>query len=182
MPVFHIPKAGGKVNVRGASVVIALIALMILAAIAVSYFKPRPMSAVEVARQKQLIIFRDADYCTAEQLSQMTTESLDNYIDMLNYIIRINDSLTVLSRAGVAEADSEYTVAEANAKLAITGLTQRETAARARVLQLAGKNQSPLVDSLYNLVHQPMPSYPDEAAALRERNLTFERYVAEIFD
>lgn len=182
MPVFHAPRPGDKVNVRGAAVVITIVALMVLAAIAVSLFKPQPMSAVEVARQKQLIALRDADYCSAEQLSQMTTGALDNYIAMLNYIIRINDSLTVFSRVGVAEADSEYTVAEANAKLAITGLTQRETAARARVLQLAGKSRSPLVDSLYDLVHQQMPSYPDEAAALRKRNLTFERYVAEIFD
>jgi hypothetical protein len=182
MSVFHTPKPGDKVNVRGSIIVIAIIAVMMLAAIAVSLFKPLPMSTVEVARQKQLLVYRDADYCTADQLTQLTAESLDGYIEMLNYIIRINDSLAVLSRAGVAEADSEYSVAEANSKLAITGLSQREAAARAKALQLTGKNLSPLVDSLYQLVHQPMPSYPEQAVLLRERNLIFERYVAEIFD
>lgn len=179
---FHIPKAGDKVNVRGAVIVIAIIAFMVLAAIGVSLFKPVPMSSVEVARQKQLTIYKDADFCSAEQLANMNQASLDDYIGMLNYIIRISDSLSVLGRTGIADADSEYTVAEANSKLAITGLSQREAAARAKALQLTGKKQTALVDSLYLLVHKPMPSYPAEAALLRERNLSFERYVAEIFD
>ncbi|MGB5106235.1 MAG: hypothetical protein WBP42_05920 [Candidatus Zixiibacteriota bacterium] len=178
----YIPKPGDKVNVRGTVVVIGIIAVMALAGIGVSLFKPQPMSAVEVARQKQMIVFGVADFCAPAQLAQMPAESLDGYIEMMNYIIRIGDSLTVLGKTDVAAADSEYTVGEANAKLTITGLAQRESGARAKALQLAGKNESPLVDSLYQLAHQPMPSYPEEAALLRERNLTIERYVREIFD
>ncbi|MBK7090434.1 MAG: hypothetical protein IPH59_01730 [bacterium] len=176
------PNSDGAMNVRGNVVVIVIVLVMGIAALVTVLFKPAPMSSVEVAREKQMQVYQNADFATADQIRQLPQEKIDQYIDVLNYVLRIRDSLSVMKNADVAVSDAEYSVAEANQKLVITGLTQREAAARAKALQYIGRDLSPVVDSLYELVHRPMPMFPQDSILIRERNLTFERYIAHIFD
>lgn len=176
------PNSDGAMNIRGNVVVIVIVIVMGIAALVTVLFKPAPMSSVEVAREKQLRVYQNADFATADQIRQMPQEKLDEYIDILNYILRVRDSLSVMKDAEVAVSDAEYSIAEANQKLVITGLTQRETAARAKALQAVGRGLSPVVDSLYELAHRPMPEFPQDSVLIRERNLTYERYIAQIFD
>lgn len=180
--MFKTPNSDGKVNVRGNVVVIVIVLVMGIAALVTVLFKPAPMSSVEVAREKQLRVYQNADFATAEQIRQLSQEKIDEYIDVLNYVLRMRDSLSVMKNAEVAVSDAEYSIVEANQKLVITGLTQREAAARAKALQCIGRELSPIVDSLYDLAHQPIGEFPRDSTLIRERNLTFERYIAHIFD
>lgn len=176
------PNTGATVNVRGSVVVMVVLVAMGMAALATVLFKPAPMSSIEVVGQKQLLVYHNADVTSAEQLKQMTQERLDSYIETLNYILRLRDSIYVIGHTDLAVGDTEYSIDEANQKLVITGLIQREAAAMAKALQSVGRNPSPAVDSLYELVHQPMPKFPNDSTLIRERNTTFERYVAQIFN
>ena len=169
-------------HASGTVLVVLVVTVMAIAAIVTGVFKPRPMSSIEVARQKQLLVYNNSDYCTEEQLVQMPQDAIDAYIEMLNYVLRINDSLAILMNSNQVDPDSEYTIAEANTKLIITALSQRETAARARVLQITGRNASAAIDSLYDLAHKPMPVFPQDSTAIRNRNLDIERYARQIFD
>lgn len=173
---------GAAMHVRGSVIVIAVLVVMGIAALAVFLFKPRPMSALEVARQKQELVFWGSETRTDWQLENLTQGTLDSYIDMLNYILRLRDSLNVMGQTSVAVDDAEYSIEEANQKLVVTSLAQRETAARAKVLVAVGRLESSLIDSLYGLAHQPMPHFPEDSTLIRDRNLTFGRYVARIFE
>ncbi len=178
--MFKTPDSGATMNVRGNLVVIVIVVVMGIAALLTVLFKPAPMSSIEVARQKQLLVFGDLNSTPSEKLAAMSQEGLDSYIGLLNYILRMRDSLSIMNRADVAVGDVEYSIDEANQKLTITGLSQRETAARAKARHAAGANTTPLVDSLYELVHQPMPKFPEDSILIRERNLTFGRYIEQI--
>ncbi len=175
------PDSGTAVNIRGNRVVISIVLVMGIAALLTILFKPSPMSSIEVARQKQLLVYQNLDSTPAGQLKLLPQDRLDAYIEMLNYILRMRDSLNVASRSEVVVGGSEYSIDEANQKLVITALSQREAAARAKALQVVGAILTPMVDSLYDLVHQPMPMFPQDSTVIRERNLKFERYSAEIF-
>ncbi len=176
------PNTGAAMNVRGNLVVIVIVVVMGIAALVTVLFKPAPMSSIEVARQKQLLVYQNSDNTPAEQLTQLPQERLDAYIEILNYILRMRDSLSIMSKTDVAVGDGEYSIGEANQKLVITGLTQREAAARAKAQQAIGASLTPIVDSLYDLVHQPMPMFPQDSTLIRERNLKFERYCGQIFE
>lgn len=178
--MFKTPNSGAAMNVRGNLVVIVIVIVMGIAALVTVLFKPAPMSSIEVARQKQLLVFGNLDSTPTEKLKLVPQESLDVYIELLNYILRMRDSLSMMSQANVAASDIEYSIDEANQKLAITGLSQRETAARAKARQVAGGSVAPIVDSLYDLVHQPMPKFPEDSILIRERNLTFGKYIEQI--
>ncbi len=49
-------------------------------------------------------------------------------------------------------------------------------------MQIIGTNSTAAIDSLYEMVHHPMPVYPQDSTLIRERNLKFERYSAQIFE
>ncbi len=169
-------------NVRGNLIVIVIVIVMGIAALVTVLFKPAPMSSIEVARQKQSLVFGNLDSTPADKLTLMPQDKLDAYIEILNYILRMRDSLSIMSKTDVAVGDGEYSIGEANQKLVITGLTQREVAARAKAQQAVGAGVRPIVDSLYDLVHQPMPMFPQDSTLIRERNLKFERYCGQIFE
>ncbi len=173
-------KATDKVNVSGTILVIVIVATAGIIAIVMALVKPSPMSSVEVARQKQLEVYQNPDYCSQAELQQLSQETLEGYIGLLNYVIRIEDSLTHFGGFPLADTDSEYTLAEANQRLVIVGLAQRGESARAKAEKVIGHNLSPAIDSLYELVHQPMPMFPEDSVAIRTRNLTIERYEAII--
>lgn len=167
---------GSMGAVSGKTLVIVIVSFIVVMAIVMPMIKPDPMSSIEVARQKQQIIYGNRDSVPTTELAKLSADSLDHYIEMLNYMIRIEDSMSYLGKALVVDSDQEYTLAEANAKLVITFLAQRKVGADAKARELAGQTNSPFVDSLYQLVHRPMPFFPDDSVLIRQRNLEFERY------
>ncbi len=92
------PNTGATMNVRGNLVVIVIVIVMGIAALVTVLFKPAPMSSIEVARQKQLLVFGSLDSAAADKLTVVPQDRLDAYIDMLNYILRMRDSLSVMSQ------------------------------------------------------------------------------------
>lgn len=152
--------------IKGKLLVAAFLVLLAAIATTAALYQPHPPAAGEIAMNKQVELFGSARFFTRSEVDALPPAQRDALIDMLNYGLRIQDSLAVSSIRQTAAALS---------------LNHREAAMRARLLQILGRKASPVVDSFYNLVHQPVTPDADNSKAA-EREALLERFQREVLE
>ncbi len=124
--------------INGNYIVVGFLILLVAIGIAVAIYNPQPPSPVDVAMAKLTELKDTAGMASRDFLQQLPRPRLDEYIDMLNYQIRLRDSLAV-------SADT-------------ASLARRRFAAQARASHLLGYTDSPLLDTLYVAAHDTATS------------------------
>lgn len=124
--------------INGNYIVVGFLILLIAIGMAVAIYNPQPPSPVDVAMAKLTELKDTAGMVSRDFLRQLPRPRLDEYIDMLNYQIRLRDSLAVTTDTA--------------------SLARRRFAAQARASYLLGYGDSPLLDTLYVAAHDPATS------------------------
>jgi len=124
--------------INGNYIVVGFLLLLVAIGIAVAIYNPQPPSPVDIAMAKLTELKDTAGVVSRNFLQQMPRPRLDEYIDILNYQLRLRDSLTVSTDT--------------------SSLARRRFAAQARASQLLGYTDSPLLDTLYEAAHDPATS------------------------
>lgn len=138
--------------INGNYIVVGFLILLVAIGIAVAIYNPQPPSPVDVAIAKLTELHDSAGSVSRDFLQQLPRPRLDEYIDMLNYQIRLRDSLAVVTDT--------------------VSLARRRFAAQARASHLLGYTDALMLDTLYVAAHDPATSsaeWNDLCARYREQ-------------
>lgn len=149
----------GVATTRGKYLVIGLLAFLVLLVILLVILRPGPITPLEAALVRQQQVFPADQQPPKQLLERLSQEDLESYIDLLNYRIRIADSLAMFRATSPTTA---YPSSAIERRLLDLSLRDRATDLKVRGL-LSGELTS-LVDSAYRLAHQVYTTDGDEKA------------------
>ena len=155
---------------RGKYLVIGLLAFLVLLVLLLVILRPGPITPLEAALVRQQQVFPADQQPSRELLETLSKEHLESYIDLLNYRIRIADSLAMFRATASAATASP----SGNIERMLLDLSLRDRVTDLKVRALLNGELTLLVDSVYAIAHQIYETNGDEESARAARLGAFD--------